>query len=138
MSTGREKKTAVTNQKKKNKKISTKLLIYIIPVIIITITLLVLIAASVSKSRMSEMATETLESSISNQSDNIEAWLSENLQFSRPLNIPLRARLQPMKSSLRSWIPFTDIIQIPPRASISEQWMESCTRPQSPICQTQM
>ena len=81
MSTGREKKTAVTNLKKKNKKISTKLLIYIIPVIIITITLLVLIAASVSKSRMSEMATETLESSISNQSDNIEAWLSENLQF---------------------------------------------------------
>jgi methyl-accepting chemotaxis protein len=67
--------------KKKNKKISTKLLMYIIPVVVITVLVLVNIAASVSKNRMTEMATETLESSISNQADNIEAWLSDNLTY---------------------------------------------------------
>jgi methyl-accepting chemotaxis protein len=67
--------------KKKNKKISTKLLMYIIPVVVITVLALVNIAASVSKNRMTEMATETLESSISNQADNIEAWLSDNLTY---------------------------------------------------------
>ncbi len=72
-------KSTSNSVKKKNKKISTKLLIWIIPVIIITVNALIFIAADISKRRMSEMATETLESSISNQSDNIEAWLTENL-----------------------------------------------------------
>ena len=67
--------------RKKNKKISSKLLMYILPVVIITVLILVNIAASLSKNRMSEMATETLESSISNQSDNIESWLDENLRY---------------------------------------------------------
>jgi len=66
---------------KKNKKISSKLLGYIIPVVVITVVALVFIAATVSRNRMTEMATETLESSISNQADNIEAWLSENLEY---------------------------------------------------------
>ena len=70
-----------TSAKKKNKKISTKLLMYILPVVVITVLALVNIAASVSKNRMTEMATETLESSISNQADNIEAWLSDNLTY---------------------------------------------------------
>ncbi len=70
-----------TAASKKNKKISTKLLLYIIPVVVITVLALVFIAATVSKNRMTEMATETLESSISNQADNIEAWLSENLRY---------------------------------------------------------
>ncbi|WP_029233245.1 methyl-accepting chemotaxis protein [Butyrivibrio sp. VCB2006] len=67
--------------RKKNKKISSKLLMYILPVVIITVLILVNIAATLSKNRMSEMATETLESSISNQSDNIESWLDENLRY---------------------------------------------------------
>ena len=70
-----------TSAKKKNKKISSKLLGYIIPVVVVTVFTLVAIAANVSKNRMSEMATETLASSISNQADNIEAWLSDNLQY---------------------------------------------------------
>ncbi len=74
-------KTASTSVKKKNKKISTKLLLWIIPVIIITVNALIFIAADISKRRMTEMATETLESSISNQADNIESWLSENLTY---------------------------------------------------------
>ena len=66
---------------KKTKKISTKLLTYILPVVIVTVIALVAIAGILSKNRMTEMATETLESSISNQSDNIESWLSENLKY---------------------------------------------------------
>ncbi len=81
MGKNEEKKATSTSVRKKNKRISTKLLMYIIPVIIITVLALVNIAASVSKNRMTEMATETLESSISNQADNIEAWLSENLTY---------------------------------------------------------
>ena len=81
MSNNEEVKTPTRPETRKNKKISSKLLLYILPVVIITVLALVNIAASVSKRRMSEMATETLESSISNQSDNIEAWLSENLKY---------------------------------------------------------
>lgn len=66
---------------RKTKKISVKLLTFIIPVVVLTVLALVIIAATLSKNRMTEMATETLESSISNQADNIEAWLSENLQY---------------------------------------------------------
>ncbi len=76
-----EEKTKSKATSRKNKKISTKLLMYIIPVVVITVLALVYIAATVSRNRMTEMATETLESSISNQADNIEAWLSENLQY---------------------------------------------------------
>ncbi len=68
---------------KKTRKISYKLLTFIIPVVVLTVLALVIIAATLSKSRMTEMATETLESSISNQADNIEAWLSENLEYFR-------------------------------------------------------
>ncbi len=81
MSKNTKSKASSTTVKKKNKKISSKLLMYILPVVIITVLALVNIAASVSKHRMTEMATETLESSISNQADNIEAWLAENLTY---------------------------------------------------------
>ena len=67
--------------RRKTRKISSKLLTFIIPVVVLTVFALVTIAASISKTRMTEMATETLESSISNQADNIEAWLDENLQY---------------------------------------------------------
>ena len=65
----------------KKRKISSKLLTFIIPVVVITVLVLVIIAATLSKNRMTEMAKETLESSISNQSDNINAWLSDNLTY---------------------------------------------------------
>ncbi len=68
-------------KKKKTRKISTKLLSYIVPLVTATVVALVLISASLSKTRMTEMANETLESSISNQADNIESWLSQNLQI---------------------------------------------------------
>ncbi len=67
--------------RRKTRKISSKLLTFIIPVVVLTVLALVTIAASISKKRMTEMATETLESSISNQADNIEAWLEKNLEY---------------------------------------------------------
>lgn len=67
--------------KKKTRKISSKLLTFIIPVVVLTVLALVVIAATLSKNRMTEMTKETIESSISNQADNIEAWLSENLEY---------------------------------------------------------
>ena len=44
------------------------------------IAALVIIATTMSKKRMTELATSNLNSSISNQAENIEAWLEENLQ----------------------------------------------------------
>ncbi len=66
---------------RKNRKISSKLLTFIIPVVVLTVLALVIIAATISKKRMTEMAKETLNSSISNQADNIEAWLNQNLEY---------------------------------------------------------
>ena len=68
-------------KKKKVKKISTKLLTYIVPLVTAMVVVLILVSNRIASTRMTEMATETLESSISNQADNIEAWLSENLKF---------------------------------------------------------
>ncbi|WP_044916263.1 methyl-accepting chemotaxis protein [Butyrivibrio sp. WCE2006] len=62
-------------------KIRNRLLIFIVPIVVITIIVLIMIAASLSKKRMTELATANLNSSISNQADNIESWLDENLQF---------------------------------------------------------
>ncbi len=61
-------------------KIKTKLLMFLLPVIILTILVQVLISALLSSNSMTEMATAQLDSSISNQADNIESWLDENLE----------------------------------------------------------
>ncbi len=70
-----------TEKKKKVKRISTKLLTYIVPLVAVTVLALVIVSSTIAKNSMTELATETLESSISNQADNIEAWLDENLKF---------------------------------------------------------
>lgn len=75
MSKGKEKK------QKKAGKIRNKLLIYIMPVVIATIVLLVFLTATLSRKSMTAMAENELDSSITNQADNIESWLDENLEF---------------------------------------------------------
>jgi methyl-accepting chemotaxis protein len=62
-------------------KIRNRLLIFIVPIVVIMIAALVIIATTMSKKRMTELATSNLNSSISNQADNIVSWLDENLQF---------------------------------------------------------
>ena len=64
----------------RQKKIKNKLLILLLPVVIVAILLLVFISGLISRDSMTSMATEQLNSSISNQADNIESWLKENLE----------------------------------------------------------
>ena len=62
-------------------KIRTKLLLFIVPIVMLTIVALVLISVTLSKKQLSKMAESQLESSITNQGDNIESWLDENLSY---------------------------------------------------------
>lgn len=65
----------------KKGKIRNRLLLYIVPIVVIMIAVLVTIATTMSRKRMTELATSNLNTSISNQADNIESWLNENLEF---------------------------------------------------------
>ena len=70
----------MANPKTKQKKIKNKLIFLLVPVVIVTIIALVATATILSRNSMTQMATAQLDSSISNQADNIEAWLNENLE----------------------------------------------------------
>ena len=65
---------------RKQTKIKNKLLIFLLPAVVVTILVLVLISGYLSRKSLSEMATAQLSASITNQADNIESWLKENLQ----------------------------------------------------------
>ncbi len=65
---------------KKTAKIKNKLIALILPVVVVTMVILVFIAGWISRNSMKAMATAQLDSSISNQGDNIEAWLKKNLE----------------------------------------------------------
>ena len=70
---GKEKQT-------RHAKIKNKLLLFLVPAVVATILILVFISGFLSSRSMTAMATSQLNSSISNQADNIEAWLNDNLQ----------------------------------------------------------
>lgn len=67
-------------KEKKTGRIRNRLLALIVPTVLVAIVILVAIAGYISSQRMKEMAVEELDSSISNQGDNIESWLNENLE----------------------------------------------------------
>ena len=71
---------AVTKKEKKQRKIKNKLLLFLLPVVVVEILVLVLISGMISRSSMKRMATNALNSSITNQADNIESWLDKNLE----------------------------------------------------------
>jgi len=71
-----EKKTA----KQKRGKLRNKLLLLIIPVVAIIVFVMISISAELTRSSLKRMAQAELDSSISNQADNIESWLEENLE----------------------------------------------------------
>ena len=73
-------KTEKSPKGTKTKKIKDKLLLFIVPAVVVTIIILVAISSFLSKSRLEEMARNELESSITNQADNIYAWLEQNLE----------------------------------------------------------
>ena len=64
----------------KERRIKDKLLQSIMPAVLLTIAVLVVISAFLSRKEMLKMAQSELEASITNQSDNIEAWMQENLE----------------------------------------------------------
>ncbi len=66
---------------KKTAKIKNKLIALILPVVILMVLVIVFFAGYVSMNSMKKMATNQLNSSISNQGDNIEAWLNKNLEY---------------------------------------------------------
>ena len=68
------------NRSKRKTKIKNKLLLFLVPAVVITILALVIISAYLSRTSLEEKAVAELESSISNQTDNIESWLNQNLQ----------------------------------------------------------
>ena len=79
---------ATGSKGKRQTKIKTKLLVFIVPVVIITVTALVAISSILSRSTMTQMAVSQLNSSLGNQADNIEAWLDKNLEdFSSVKNV---------------------------------------------------
>lgn len=82
---------AAPEKKRKVRSISGKLLTYIVPLVVCTVVLLVFVSAKLSSTKMKSMATETLESSISNQADNIEAWLNKNLTFFATVKIAIES-----------------------------------------------
>ncbi len=93
--------TAGKRSKGKERKIKNKLLTSIVPAVLLTIALLVVISSILTRSRMQEMAESELESSIVNQSDNIKAWLQENLEnFSTA-----KATLEELKPSDEQIVP---------------------------------
>ena len=74
-------KDPIRRDGKKIRRIKDKLLSSIMPAVLITIIVLVVISSILTRSEMQKMAEGQLEASISNQSDNIESWLNENLKF---------------------------------------------------------
>ena len=72
---------AVKEKKAKTGKIRNKLLLFIVPSVAITVIVLITVTTILSRNSMISSAKNELNSSITNQSDNIEAWLAENLQF---------------------------------------------------------
>lgn len=66
--------------KAKTGKLRNKLLLYIIPVVMVIVIIMITISAQLTKKYLSEMAKNELDSSVTNQSDNITSWLNENLR----------------------------------------------------------
>lgn len=73
-------KPATSRRKGRERKIKDKLLQSIMPAVVVTIIILVVISSLLTRSRMQELAESNLEASIGNQSDNIVAWMQENLE----------------------------------------------------------
>jgi len=67
-------------KQQKTTKIKNKLLLFLLPAVVVAILVLVIISGYLSSRSLTKMATSQLNSSISNQADNIESWLNENLQ----------------------------------------------------------
>lgn len=90
-------------KKEKTGKIRNKLLLSIVPSVTITIIVLIAVTTVLSRSNMITSAKNELSSSLKNQSDNIESWLAENLQFFSTAKTTIEAT-QPNDQELQTMI----------------------------------
>jgi methyl-accepting chemotaxis protein len=72
---------AGNTRKKKTKKIRSKLLMFIVPIVVLMIAILVTVSAELTKRQLTKMATEQLEASVTNQGDNIESCMKNILTY---------------------------------------------------------
>ncbi|MCR5000120.1 MAG: HAMP domain-containing protein [Lachnospiraceae bacterium] len=68
-------------KKQRRTTIRAKFLWTVLPIVAVTIIVLVALSAQLSKMYLEDMSIAQLDSSISNQGDNIESWLNQNLEF---------------------------------------------------------
>lgn len=66
-------------KEQRNISIKTKLLGIIIPVVVVIVVVLVLVAYEMSSGIIENYSENLLESSVSNQSNEIESWLQKNI-----------------------------------------------------------
>ncbi|MBR6003364.1 MAG: cache domain-containing protein, partial [Lachnospiraceae bacterium] len=93
-------------KKQKTTKIKNKLLLFLLPAVAVTILVLVFLSGYLSSRSLKAMATSQLDSSIANQADNIEAWLTENLQNFNTVKL-LIEKSQPDDEKLQTMIDAT-------------------------------
>jgi len=93
-------------KKQKTTKIKNKLLLFLLPAVVVTILVLVVLSGYLSAKNLKAMATSQLDSSIANQADNIEAWLTENLQNFNTVKL-LIEKSNPNYSQLQTMIDST-------------------------------
>ena len=93
-------------KKQKTTKIKNKLLLFLLPAVVVTILVLVILSGYLSAKNLKAMATSQLDSSIANQADNIEAWLTENLQNFNTVKL-LIEKSNPNYSQLQTMIDST-------------------------------
>ncbi|MBP5454221.1 MAG: methyl-accepting chemotaxis protein, partial [Lachnospiraceae bacterium] len=93
-------------KKQKTTKIKNKLLLFLLPAVVVTILVLVALSGYLSAKNLKAMATSQLDSSIANQADNIEAWLTENLQNFNTVKL-LIEKSHPNYSQLQTMIDST-------------------------------
>ncbi|MBQ3890845.1 MAG: methyl-accepting chemotaxis protein [Lachnospiraceae bacterium] len=93
-------------KKQKTTKIKNKLLLFLLPAVVVTILVLVVLSGYLSAKNLKAMATSQLDSSIANQADNIEGWLTENLQNFNTVKL-LIEKSNPNYSQLQTMIDST-------------------------------
>ncbi len=74
-------KTNLEKSHRKHGKIRNKLLVFIVPTVVVLVAVLVIVTVLIVRSKLTSMTISQLESSMSNQGDNIKSWLNENLEF---------------------------------------------------------
>ncbi|SKB88849.1 methyl-accepting chemotaxis protein [Lachnospiraceae bacterium] len=79
MSESTKKRTGKTTKKRGS--IRNKLLVCIMPVVVLTIIIIIFLSTTLSKKYLTSMAKQALDSSITNQADNIQSWLDSNMEF---------------------------------------------------------